>query len=243
MDPEAALVIPVLEGGTDIASMLIFDPAALPDDYDLRARDDPMPVIKRLFDEGCVYWLNTHADGGYSLGVCLGESLPTEFAGFSRCLGVAARFAAPSGRLYFTGIEYAFHHDDSPLRKYPHMGASCQVPPGTYCLTLYELNYPDDFHESVLRQRLSARDFRRYSMMNSRLIPYGCLSTVLAAISAPLFGWLLWSVTALPLLIAIVLPAMLISRSQSYREASRLHLAIQREYPAYCAVLEAGIPT
>src|SRR5271166_2623049 len=34
-----------LEGGTDAASMLIFDPAALPEDYDCRARHDPITVI------------------------------------------------------------------------------------------------------------------------------------------------------------------------------------------------------
>jgi hypothetical protein len=45
-------VIHVLEGGTDAGSMLIFDPVSLPDDYDVRARPDPIAVIERLFEEG-----------------------------------------------------------------------------------------------------------------------------------------------------------------------------------------------
>jgi hypothetical protein len=57
-------VIPVLEGGTDAGSMLIFDPTTLPDDYDVRIRHDPIAVIERLFDDGCLYWLNTASDGG-----------------------------------------------------------------------------------------------------------------------------------------------------------------------------------
>ena len=37
-------IIGVLEGGTDVASMVIFDPAALPEDYDLTSRGDPVAV-------------------------------------------------------------------------------------------------------------------------------------------------------------------------------------------------------
>lgn len=228
----------VLEGGTDAASMLIFDPATLPDDYDVRVHHDPIAVIERLFDDGCLYWLDTASDGTYSLGICVGELLPDELVRFARLSGVAARFTVASGRLYFTGIEYAFRHDDSFLRRYPHMGACCQIPVGTYRLTLYEMDYPEDFHEDRLRQRLSVNDFRLYALMNHRLIPLGCISAILLVLSPLLIGLRLWSVTALPLCVALALSTILISRSRPYREARHSHLAIQREYPDFCAALE-----
>jgi hypothetical protein len=225
----------VLEGGTDAASMLIFDPATLPDDYDVRAHDDPMAVLERLFGEGSLYWLNTAADGRYSLGICVGACLPSELAGFARPLGVAARFGVASGRLYFTGIEYAFRHDDSFLRKHPHMGACYRIPNGTYRVTVYEMDYPEDLHKDLLRQRLSARDYRLYSLMNNGLIPLGCISTISLMLSPFLLGLRLWSFTALPLCVALALPAVVIYRLRWYREASHLHQAIRGEYPDFCA--------
>jgi hypothetical protein len=240
MHPEVVPVIPVLEGGTDAGSMLIFDPSTLPDDYDVRVRHDPIAVIERLFDHGCLYWLDTASDGGYSLGICVSECLPGELARFARPLGVAARFTVASGRLYFTGIEYAFRHDDSFLRRYPHMGACYAIPAGTYRLTLYEMDYLEDFHEDLLRQKLSANDFRLYTLMNNGLIPLGCISAISLVVSPLLLGLRLWSITALPLCVPLALSAILISRSRSYREASHSHLAIQREYPDFCAALEVG---
>jgi hypothetical protein len=155
-------------------------------------------------------------------------------------LKAAARFTVASGRLYFAGIEYAFRHDDSWLRRHPHMGACYQIPAGTYRLTLYEMDYPEDFHEDLLRQRLSAGDFRLYSLMNNGLILLGYLSAIALVVSPFLLGLRLWSVTALPLCLARALPALLISRSRSYRQASHAHLAIQHDCPDFCATLEVG---
>jgi hypothetical protein len=230
----------VLEGGTDIASMVIFDPAALPDGCDDRMRDDPLSVIRPLADEGRLYWLNTSADGDYDLGVRVGGHLPEELAGFARLLDVAPKFAAPGGRLYFTGIEYAFRDDDSRLRRYPHMGASLEVPPGTYRLSLYEIDYPEGFHESLLRGRLSPGEFRLYSLMDS-LAPLGCLG-VLALFASVLWlvsaGLTRWAVTATLLWLVPVIPPVALSRTQSYRKAKRIDREIVREHPSYFAILE-----
>jgi hypothetical protein len=162
-------VIQTLEGGTDAGSMVIFDPATLPDDYDAIARRDPITVIERLSVDGWLYWLDTASDGGYTLGVCVDGRVPGDLAGFARPLGNAARFSVATGRLYFAGIEYVFRHDDSFLRKHPHMGACYQIPPGTYRLTVYGIEYPESFHEDQLRRRLAADEFRLYSLLN-RLI-------------------------------------------------------------------------
>jgi hypothetical protein len=117
------------------------------------------------------------------------------------------------------------------------MGAFYQIPEGTYRLTVYDMEYPEAFHEDLLRQRLSPSDFRLYSLAN-RLIPLALISAVTLVLSPFLLGWRLCSVTALPLCVALALPAILIYRSRAYREASRSQSAIEREFPGYCATLE-----
>jgi hypothetical protein len=112
--------------------------------------------------------------------------------------------------------------------------------PGTYRLTLYKMDYPEDFHDNLLRQRLSPRDARLYALMNRGLIPLGCISAISLVASPWLLGWRLWSATTLPLCVALALPPILIYRWRPYREARRLSQAIEREYPDFCAVLEAG---
>jgi hypothetical protein len=230
-------MIGVLEGGTDVASMVIFDPAAMPDDYDIRARNDPVEVIEHLAAEQSLYWLYTAADGGYNLGICLGDELPAQMASFARLLGVAARFAAPGGKLYFTGAEYAFRHDDSRLRKYPHMGACQEIAPGVYRLAVYEIDYPEDFYEALLRKRIPASAFRIYSLMD-RLMPVGCLGAILLVFSILGLGWRLWSICLLPVGLALLLPAIVVARTQLYREAKREALALEREYPNYLVGLQ-----
>jgi hypothetical protein len=58
-----------LAGGTDAAGMELFDPAALGDDFDSQMKGDPADLMEQLAREGRLYWINTHADGGFSLGV------------------------------------------------------------------------------------------------------------------------------------------------------------------------------
>jgi hypothetical protein len=236
-------IIGVLEGGTDVASMVIFDPAALPEDYDLTSRGDPVAVIERLAEDQMIYWLYTASDGGYNLGVCLGASVPAELAEFAKHIGEAERFAALTGRLYFTGAEYAFRRNDSRLRKYPHMGACQEIPPGVYRMALYEMDYPEDFHEELLSKRVSASTLRVYSLMGF-FAPVGCVATLVLVVSLfsiawrSLSVWLSWSVAILPVccLLLLLLPIGL-SCTRTYRHAKRVHLAIQREYPAYLACL------
>lgn len=226
-------VIAVLEGGTDAGSMLIFDPGASPDDYDERMRSDPLAAIEPLAEDGKLYWLNTNSDGGYSLGVCLGGRLPGELSRFAKPLGVAGRFVAPSGRLFFTGIEYAFRHDDRLLRRYPHMGACQPIAPGVYHLGFYEMDYPEGFHEGLLRERLPANVFRLYTAMNDWMIPLICVGVLLLSVSFFSLGVRVWSITALPAGLALVLPVVLLSRTPTYRQARGLLLDLQRRYPDY----------
>src|SRR5262249_54083881 len=104
-----------LEGGTDAGSMVLFDPAALPDDFDEGYKRDPVSQLEPLAQAGRLYWLDTHGDGGYMLGIYVGNRLPDRLQPYAKRLGACDQFHVPSGRLLFTGVEYAFRADDSFL--------------------------------------------------------------------------------------------------------------------------------
>src|SRR5262249_18416494 len=56
-------------------------PAALPDDFDEKQNDDPVSQLEQLMQAGRLYWIETHADGSYTLGVYVGHSLPDRLRG------------------------------------------------------------------------------------------------------------------------------------------------------------------
>lgn len=143
-----------LEGATDAGSMVVFDPAALPDGFDTAYKEDPIAQLEELQTAGRLCWINTEGDGGYELGVYTGTRLPNELRPYARSIDEFDSFPIPSGRLYFTGIEYVFKNDDSFLRKYPHMAETAQLEPGSYRAEFLEFEYPEEFHEDFLRQKL-----------------------------------------------------------------------------------------
>src|SRR5262245_61494341 len=121
-----------LTAGTDAASVVVFDPAALPNNFEEKYPDDPISQLEQLSQAGRLFWLDTHADGEYLLGVYIGESLPSALQPFAKSLKLFDQFHVPSGRLFFTGMEYAFRTNDNALRKHPHMGEAADIPPGQY---------------------------------------------------------------------------------------------------------------
>src|SRR5438046_665522 len=112
----------VVEAGTDAAALLLFDPGALPEDFD--SRDDPADVLEQLTEAGRACWFDTGADGAYLLHAYVDEPVPPSLEPYTRDPITREAFAAPTGRLYFTGAEYGFREDDRLLRRYPHMGGS-----------------------------------------------------------------------------------------------------------------------
>ncbi|GEP45939.1 hypothetical protein [Brevifollis gellanilyticus] len=221
-----------LHAGTDAGNVVAFDPAALPDDYDTLAKDDPMTLIERLHDEGRLRWIDPHSDGSYRLGVFVGQAMPERLAPYLGKGEVIEQFHTPSGRLWFTGIEYVFRHDDSFLRKYPHQGASVEVPAGVHKAVFYELEYPEDFEETLLAQHLSPEQLAARKRMN-RFAPLGCLGALAIIIGFFLLSRYAWVTTVLPVgLMAIAIP-FLLSRSRSHRSSDAATTAITDDYPDY----------
>jgi hypothetical protein len=226
-----------LEAGTDAASLLLFDPLALPADFDLRTRSDPAEDLGELQDEGRACWIQTQGDGTFLLHVYVDQSLPVELAPYLREPEVLEEFVVPSGRLYLTGVEYAFREDDSLLRKYPHMGGSVSIPAGAYRLTVYRAIYPKGLAEVRFRAGASLRERLSWNSMRL-LIPLavaawiGLVVIFFTNVRVPFPQFL---APALGLVFAL---PFLARRLPIYREAKASYARQERECPSFVVQLE-----
>lgn len=221
-----------LHAGTDAGNVVAFDPAALPDDYDTLAKDDPITHIQRLHDEGRLRWVDAHADGSYRLGMFVGQAMPERLAPYLGKGEVIEQFHTPSGRLWFTGIEYVFRHDDSFLRKFPHQGASVEVPAGIHKAVFYELEYPEDFEETLLAQHLSPEQLAARKRMDQVAL-FGWLGALAIGIGFVVLNKSVWAMTALPLGLAAIAIPFFFSRSRAHKSAEAAATSATDEYPDY----------
>ncbi len=225
-----------IEAGTDAASLVLFDPAALPPDFEMRVRGDTVGTLHRLTLEGRACWINTEGDGSFLLHAYVDEPVPAELYGFVRESELIDPFHVPSGRLFLTGAEYAFRDDDSLLRNHPHMGGSISVRPGTYRLMTYRTRYPEGFIASLFRDQASWPERLLWNSMVV-LIPLavaawiGLIVIFFTRVRVPFPRFL-------PAVLAVVfaLP-FLVRRLQIYLAAKNRYASLEREYPALVALL------
>lgn len=224
----------VIEGGTDSGSMLLFDPAALPDDYDKCSKVNPTEILETATLNGDAYWIDTGGDGGYLLHAFVNEPVGSKLAKFLLDEQHVEKFRVPSGNLYFSGMEYGFRYNNSFLKKYPHMGGSFELEPGLYRLSLYRTEYPEELMESELRNRVSAAAFRLHQSMGWFIL--------LAVIGFSLAITSFFKSTFMPILlpVGVILFAIpfVVSRIPLYKETDRIWVEIQWNYPSIVATLK-----
>jgi hypothetical protein len=220
-----------------VASLLLFDPGALPDDFDARARGDPYELLEQLTAAGRAYWINTGADGAYLLHAYVEEPVPASLQPYIRDPLTAETFVVPTGRLYFTGAEYGFRDDDRFLRKHPHMGGVFTVRPGVYRLTLWRTEYPEGLPEQRLREQVSPWAYRLHQGMGW-LVMMAALGFVGLSVTAPYAPRDFWIRYLLPVCGLLVLVPIVVARLRPYREARERYRAIAWEFPSIVAQLE-----
>lgn len=222
-----------IEAGTDAAMLLLFDPAALPDDFDAKSKEDPVAILEEATDRGNAHLINTDGDGSYLLHVFVDEPVPAKLTGFLHDERQVPSFRIPSGKLYFSGAEYGFQHDDSFLRKHPHMGGFIDIVPGTYHLSLFRTEYPEGMQENKLRRQLPNMTFRLHQLMGAFV--------VLALLGIGIIAFSLFQPTLRPLLIPLgicfLAVPFIVSRLPAYRKARGIRKAIARQYPSVVARL------
>lgn len=225
-----------VEAGTDVASLLLFDPVALSPHFDECIHQISFELLRQLAAEGRACWIEMDSDGGYLLHAYVNESVPGTLQPYLKEPVTVENFVAPTGNIYFTGTEYAFGEDGGKLNKYPSMGGMFCVSPGRYRLTIWRTEYPDGLQEELLHHQVGPYGYWVHQS-------FGCL------IAAALVGvcglwtylWRPWGEGPLYLAVAsvvLILLPVIMSRSRLYREAQARWRAIEREFPALVAHLE-----
>jgi hypothetical protein len=231
----------VIEAGTDAASLLLFDPGALPADFERQFQSDTVDVLGRLSNEGKACWVATDGDGLHLVHAFVDEHVPKELWGFAVAPEVIEEFLVPTGQLFVTGSEYAFREDDSFLRRHPQMGGFVSIRPGTYRLTVFRTRYPEQLVEDLFRAQAGPQEYWLWRSTKA-LIPLAvaawiCLVVIFfttVRVPFPRFlSALLGLILALP---------FLVHRLETYRAARRRFESLEREHPALVAHLEFRLP-
>jgi hypothetical protein len=227
----------IVEAGTDAAGVALFDPGALPADFDSRVQDDPIELFETLQRDGKAFYTETGGDGRYLLHAYVDEPVPGNLQEHLREPVIIERLAVPNGRLYFTGSEYAFRQDDGLLKQYPHMGAAIEVPAGEYRLTISRAAYPANHLENLLREEVGPVAFQLHQNMPwfATFAVAAVIALVVGYFAIPREDYLLY---LLPASVIVVALPFIVVRLKQYQEARERFAAIQREYPAMVARLE-----
>jgi hypothetical protein len=224
----------LVEAGTDAASLLLFDPGALPEDFDVRAQRDGLEIFDGLWERGVACYLSTGADGAYLLHAYVNEPVPESLQPYLREPMTVESFAVPTGQVYFTGAEYGFRNDDSLLKRYPHMGGSMSLAPGAYRLDIWRTEYPDRMQESLLREQVPPMGYALHQGMG--WFVFAAVVGAIGLIATTAQGILnVWFWYLLPLWLLMVGLPFIVSRTQIYREARDKFREIEREYPSVVA--------
>lgn len=228
-----------LHAGTDAGSVAIFDPAALPHDYESVIKSDTIQVIEHLHRTGKLFWFDTHSDGSYRLKVFEKTELPENLARFVTNKEEVQSLHIPSGRLYFAGIEYISREDFAPLLKHPHMGESIQVTPGSHAATVYTFRYPEDLEENLLKQNLSAEQLAARNR-GSYLVPAGFFAFAVLILFFFLLPLTMWAMFVLPVCSAIIGTAVWLIGSRTTKAADLAAEQATDDYPDFALVTHAS---
>ena len=228
----------LIEAGTDAASLLLFDPGALPQDFEDRLRAGSVEVLARLDDQSKVRWISTEGDGGFLLHAYVDEPLPQAFRPYLRDPVVVEGFPVPTGRLFLTGSEYAFRDDDQFLRQHPHMGGFCTIRPGAYRLTLYRGVYPSGSLEHRFRDEASRWEYGLWNSMRV-LIPLSVAAWIGLVVIFFTRSRVPWPSLLAPSLGLIFALPFLVRHIETYRLAKERYTSLEREFPSFIAEFES----
>ena len=135
----------VLEASTDGGSVVLWDPGALPDGFDVGYAADDSACVDAVFSVPTAYAFPDTGDGSFFLHLWIDEVIADDYerelVDIASLEGITDPefLNVPTGRLHYGGIEYIFR-DRNPDSE-GHMGASCTVEPGTYRLAAYQTGY------------------------------------------------------------------------------------------------------
>jgi hypothetical protein len=227
-----------IEAATDATALLLFDPAALPVNFEQQFQSDASGVLARLHRQGLACWIPVAADGSYLLHVYLDEPIPPALGSCLHKPLRIRRFSVPSGWLHFTGAECAFRDDDNILAQNPHMGGPVAIAPGIYRLALFRTEYPPGQIVRRFRASVSRLDYLLWASMYA-LVPLavaawiGLVVIFFTTVRVPFPSFLA------PLLLAVFSLPFVVCRHSAYTSVRERYASVERQFPALVAELES----
>lgn len=229
-------MVHILSGGTSTASMVLFDPASLPADFDILVNDDPAAAVETAEERGQLVCL-PEDDGGYLLHLYVDEEVPPYLAGHLQPKVCQSTLVVTSGKLCYSGIEYVHREDDTLLRKSPAGGEWASIPAGQYRTTVRTAYYPKGTLEEELRARISRAGWVIFRLEQS-------LGDLMVIAFVALLGSLIvslgsvWNYYALGAAVVTSAVLFLLHRLPLYKRVSGEWTAVQRKYPKFLVVLK-----
>jgi hypothetical protein len=211
----------VLEGGTDIADVLLFGT----DDLPTGKIDDNR--LSRLIDSNRAIRMPTGGDGGYLLHLYVDDEIPDDTKQY--CVAdntIESEFNAGSGRIAFGGAESACS-DFSPNA---NIRSDAEIPPGRYRAIAYRTEFPDDLVASAIEHAIGPEGERAMAVPGKIV-----LGTIAATVLFVVVGI---NVNAMGLLGALVLVGGGVTwyksytGSAEYRELEAKQKMAQIDYPS-----------
>ncbi len=227
----------VMEAGTDSASLLFFDPAALPADFERRFQRDSVEALERLAGDGSACWINTGADGTYLLHAYVNEPFPADLWGHLREPRSIAEFRVPSGLLVLAGAEHASRDDQGSARKQTVEADSISIRPGVYRLIVYRAAYPAKVLDDRFRSAILPWEWLLWHSM-TLLIPLaiaawiGLVVIFFTNVRVPFPSYLA------PVLGLVFALPFVVRRTEAYASVKARYASLVREYPPLAARLE-----
>lgn len=225
-----------LTAGTDAATLILWDPAALPNDAQRRfaaGYKESQRLLADLGGAGQIWVAEPGGDGSYLAHLFVDEEPPAVLLSYAMAVSTIPAFPVPSGQLVFAGAEFFAQRDTTRAIA---TGTSVQLAPGTYNAAFHELDCPEELLETRMA---SATTLWERRLLSAPL--YGCAWTFVFAAFAAVSWYLSFSASWHWLLLAMaavaIVATLAATRSPQYRRAITIQHDLERDYPSYAIVL------
>jgi hypothetical protein len=221
----------VLEAGTDVATVVLFDPTGLPSDFDTRWRGYPSELGKDLQQQGRMFWVETGSDGAFGLHICVDEQAPEYLQPFLKEPLQIENFLVPGGSLAFCGSEYAGRDTHNPKI------SKVVIPSGVYAATFYRTEYPDDMVEEAVESNIGTASARLQNTVGV-LTGIGVFGSVISAVAVVASWFARWTLICLGILLSLAVVGLAILKTPRFKHIDSQSMEVQKKYPSIVAVFK-----
>ena len=214
----------VLEGGTDVAEMVLFSVDEIPPE---RVSEETLAGLEANHQ---AIRMPTGADGGYLLHLYVGEPVSDEV--MQSCIdgdALRAEFRANSGQVAFGGAESTF----AEFEPNDNIRTDTRIESGVYDAVAFHTDYPDELIENAVAKAIGP-DGKRAEDASTYII----IGTVVLALASLILG----SAVAQTPAGGVVLAAIVVIagrlwykshiRTDQYQKADALRRDVHLEYPS-----------